>query len=165
MMFAMSETPTRDRSDRPNRIPWPPVLDALTIVGAVLLQRVWPLPPLVEVGPLRLLGWLVCIAGISVACAGVLHFRQVRTPVDPTGRATAVATGGIYAWTRNPMYLGTLLALVGLGLAWPQTWLVLLVPLLAFGLVNLAITREEAFLERRFGDDYLAYKVRVRRWI
>ena len=161
----MNKSPTAPGDDRPNRIPWPPVLDALTIVGAVLLQRSWPLPAIAEAGLVRWLGWSVCGVGLAIAVAGVLHFRQVRTPVDPTGRATTIATGGIYAWTRNPMYLGTLLAFAGLGLAWPLTWLVLLVPLLAFGLVQLAITREEAFLERRFGDDYPAYKARVRRWI
>jgi protein-S-isoprenylcysteine O-methyltransferase Ste14 len=165
MLPGMSEPATSPEFDRPNRIPWPPILDVITIVAAVVLQRMWPLPPLVEAGPLRWLGWLVCLAGVAIAAAGIAHFRQVRTPVDPTARATVVATGGIYAWTRNPMYLGTLTALAGLGVAWPQTWLVLLVPVLAFGLFKLAIEREEAFLERRFGDGYRRYKARVRRWL
>lgn len=161
----MNKTPESNGNDRPNRIPWPPILDAVAIAGAVALQRAWPSPALFEPGPARWFGWVLCVAGLGIAAAGVLHFRQIRTPVDPTGQATTVATGGIYAWTRNPMYLGTLLAFAGLGLAWPLTWLVLLIPLLAFGLFKLAITREEAFLERRFGAEYSAYKARVRRWI
>ena len=161
----MSNTPASDESDRPNRIPWPPILDGVTIVGAAALQWVLPLTPLVPPGPWRWLGWLGCLAGLAIAVAGVLHFRRIRTPVDPTSRATSMATGGIYAWTRNPMYLGTILAFAGLGLAWPSTWLLVLMPLLALGLLKLAIEREEAFLERRFGDDYRAYKTRVRRWL
>ena len=161
----MRETSISNGTDRPNRIPWPPILDAFTLIGAVVLQRLWPMPPLFAPGPARWFGWVVCGAGLAIAAAGVLHFRQIRTPIDPTARATTIATGGIYAWTRNPMYLGTLLAFAGLGLAWPSTWLLLLVPLLAFGLYKLAISREEAYLQRRFGDAYRSYVARVRRWI
>lgn len=161
----MSPTLPDNATDRPNRIPWPPILDALTVIAAFGLQRVWPLPPMLPPGPVRAVGWLAVLAGVAVAVAGILHFRRLRTPIDPTGRATVMATGGIYAWTRNPMYLGTLVAMTGLGIAWPSSWLVLLVPLLAAGLTKLAIEREEAFLGRRFGDDYRTYKARVRRWL
>jgi len=161
----MTTQPPHDGADRPNRVPWPPILDAVTIIAAVVLQRVWPLSPLVEPGVWRWPGWLLAAAGVAVALAGVIHFQRVGTAIDPTGRASRVATGGIYGWTRNPMYTGTLLALIGVGIGWPSTWLLILVPLLAFGLYELAIAREEAYLERRFGDEYLAYKARVRRWL
>ena len=160
----MSTPAQHDGSDRPNRIPWPPVLDVTTVVAAVALQRVWPLPALFQPGPMRWLGWLTAAVGVAIGIAGVLHFRRIETPIDPTGRATRIATGGIYAWTRNPMYAGTVLMFAGLGIAWPSTWLVALLPLLALGLFKLAIRREEAFLERRFGDEYRAYRQRVRRW-
>lgn len=100
-----------------------------------------------------------------IAVAGVAHFLTIGTPINPTARATTIARAGIYAWTRNPMYLGTLVALFGIGIAWPLTWLIVIVPFLAIGLFKLAIEPEEAFLERRFGDDYRAYKSRVRRWL
>ena len=152
-------------NDRPNHIPWPPILDAVAITLAVALERLWPLPPLAASGPVRWVGWGLFAAGAAIAVAGVAHFLTIGTPINPTARATTIARRGVYAWTRNPMYLGTLLAFAGVGIAWPSTWLLLIVPLLALGLIKLAIEPEEAFLERRFGDTYRDYKSHVRRWI
>ena len=115
--------------------------------------------------PLAWTGWALCAAGIAIALAGVARFRNDRTTIDPTGRASTLATGGIYAFTRNPMYLGALVAFVGLALGLRSPWLMLLVPLLAVALVRLAIRPEEAYLERRFGASYRDYRARVRRWL
>jgi protein-S-isoprenylcysteine O-methyltransferase Ste14 len=72
---------------------------------------------------------------------------------------------GIYRISRNPMYLGAVLAFAGFGLARHWTWLIVLTPVMAAAIQRLAIVREEAYLERRFGAAYLDYKSRVRRWI
>ena len=157
--------PGSSAQDRPNRIPWPPLLYAITLLAAYILQRVLPLPPLFEAGIARFVGGASCVLGLAIGMSGIAQFRKVGTPVDPTGRATTIATGGIYGWTRNPMYLSGVLVGAGLALAWPSTWLLALVPVMAMALFKLAIEREEAFLERRFGEDYRAYKARVRRWI
>ena len=82
-------------TDRPNRIPWPPILDACVLVAAFGLQRLWPAPALMTAGPARWLGWTLVAAGIAVALAGVFHFRDIGTPVNPTGRATQLAASGI----------------------------------------------------------------------
>jgi protein-S-isoprenylcysteine O-methyltransferase Ste14 len=153
--------------DRPNRHHWPPILYVVTLVSAWGLGRLWPLPAIVVGSPpaTRLIGVLLAAAGIAIGVLGILHFRQIGTAIDPTGRATTLADSGIYAWTRNPMYLGATLAFLGAGLAWPSTWLVLVTPLMAIGLQKLAIEREEAYLTRRFGDVYRLYTTRVRRWL
>ena len=154
-----------DRRDRPNSIPWPPILDVLTLLVAGALHKTVPLPLVAPdtLGPL--IGWALAAIGIGFGVAAIFRFRAVGTPVNPTGQAQALSDGGVYGLTRNPMYFGTLVLFAGLALALGVTWLLVLLPLLAFGLLKLAIEREEAYLERRFGTDYLAYKARVRRWI
>lgn len=105
--------------------------------------------------------------GIMIAFTGVSAFRRAQTTVDPRspGRASALVTGGVYRFSRNPMYLGMLFVLLG--------WFFFLgslpSPLLAVGFIA-CITRyqirpEERFLEERFGDRYLAYCSRTPRWI
>jgi protein-S-isoprenylcysteine O-methyltransferase Ste14 len=112
-----------------------------------------------------LLGAPLLAAGLGVGVVALLQFRADRTPFDPTAPATALATQGIYRFTRNPMYVGALAAFTGLGLWLQNTWLLLLMPPLALALLLLAIKREEAYLERRFGEAYRTYKTKVRRWI
>jgi protein-S-isoprenylcysteine O-methyltransferase Ste14 len=75
-----------------------------------------------------------------------------------------VATGP-FAFSRNPIYLGEVIALVGAGISFNRLWLVLVAPIFGFAVQRLAIEREEAYLERRFGSSYLDYKARVRRWL
>lgn len=153
-------------SDRPNRIPWPPMLYATLAVAAALLERYVPgLPAWPESLVLRWLGWGLVLAGLGVALAGIFRFRADGTTVDPTGRASRLATAGIYAYTRNPMYLGAVVGFVGFALALRSPWLLLLLPLMVLALIRLAIRPEEAYLERRFGAAYMDYKARVRRWI
>jgi len=72
---------------------------------------------------------------------------------------------GAYRFTRNPVYLGMVLGLIGLAIAFNSLWL--LMALVPFALVIRygVITREEAYLERKFGDVYRRYRARVRRWL
>jgi protein-S-isoprenylcysteine O-methyltransferase Ste14 len=150
-------------ADRANRIPWPPILYVVVAAVAYGLERVWPLP--LAYDGLKWPGVLIALAGFGVAVAGASYFRSIGTPVDPTGSAKHLATGGLYRWTRNPMYLGGVILFTGLSLAFRSGWLLALVPVIAIGLQKLAIEREEAYLRRRFGDAYRAYCATVRRWI
>lgn len=151
--------------DRPNRIHWPPILYAIVLLWSWAFRYLWALPPIIVRPASVWIGGVLCLIGLLIGAAGLVHFRRVGTAFDPTSPASVLATGGIYTVTRNPMYLGALLLFSGLGIAWPNTWLLLILPILAVALRKLAIEREEAYLERRFGDAYLAYKHRVRRWI
>lgn len=151
--------------DRPNRHHWPPILYVVTLAAAWLLGRVVQLEPLPSSWPLRMLGGALIVAGIGIALAALLRFRAHRTTFDPTGSASALATDGIYRYTRNPMYVGAVAAFAGLALVLSWSWLLVLVPLLVVGLRRLAIDPEEAYLERRFGDAYRSYRDAVRRWL
>ena len=150
-------------TDRANRYPWPPILYVVAVVLAYGLERVWPLP--LAYDGLKWPGVLATIVGLGIAIAGAGYFRTIGTPIDPTGSAKHLATGGIYKFTRNPMYLGGVIFFTGLALAFRSGWLLALVPLIAVGLHKLAIEPEEAYLTRRFGDGYAAYCAKVRRWI
>jgi protein-S-isoprenylcysteine O-methyltransferase Ste14 len=87
--------------------------------------------------------------------------RLQRTHPLPT---TTIVETGPYHFTRNPIYLGMMLGLTGLAIAFESPWL--LMTLVPFGLVIRygVIAREEAYLERKFGDVYRRYRGRVRRW-
>jgi protein-S-isoprenylcysteine O-methyltransferase Ste14 len=74
-------------------------------------------------------------------------------------------TTGIHGWTRNPIYLGMFLVYGGIGLAAQSPWILILTLPLAITICFGVVAREEAYLERRFGDAYLDYKARVRRWL
>lgn len=154
-----------DDSDRPNRHHWPPILYVVVIVVAWLTDRFLSPPPLLSRTVGQMIGWPLFAIGITLGIAALWRFHRIGTSFDPTAPANALATGGLYRFTRNPMYLGAILAFAGFGLAWPVAALVWLMPLLVFGLMKLAIEPEEAYLERRFGLAYVEYKKKVRRWL
>ena len=158
-------SPTSPDADRPNRLPWPPILYVLLIAGAYALERWAPLAAMPEDRLVRGLGFVVMAAGIGLAIAGAAKFRKLGTPVNPTGQAKALATGGIYAYTRNPMYVGGVTAFLGAAFGFGSAWLLIGAVLMPFALYVLAIRGEEAFLARRFGKAYDDYRARVRRWV
>ena len=82
----------------------------------------------------------------------------------PSKPSTALITGGIYRWIRNPMYLGLSLMLLGVGVALGSLWFFVALPIAIFAVTKLAIEPEERYLEEKFGTAYLEYKSRVRRW-
>jgi protein-S-isoprenylcysteine O-methyltransferase Ste14 len=161
----MTNDHNNQNRDRPNVIPWPPILYVVVPLLGYVLHRLWPLHPIIPEPPARMIGWLFLLAGLSFGVAGIVRFRRLGTAIEPTSPASVLATGGIYAWTRNPMYLGAVLALLGVAIAAEWTWLVVLSLILPFALWHLAIKREEAHLARTFGAAYDAYRGRVRRWL
>lgn len=150
--------------DRANRIPWPPLLYGGLFALAYALEKLAPVD-MRWASALRLPGIAVAIAGLAIALAGAGFFKLIGTNINPAGQALKLATGCIYRYTRNPMYLGALVLFTGLGLAIPSVWLIVLVPFVAAALRQLAILPEEAYLARRFGDAYRDYQTKVRRWI
>jgi protein-S-isoprenylcysteine O-methyltransferase Ste14 len=92
-------------------------------------------------------------------------FKRAGTGVVPFSKTTALVVTGPYRFTRNPMYLGLLLVVLGIAM-----WLGTLVPFLVVPVLGVAlqkgfIEKEERLLEEQFGDEYRAFRARVRRWI
>lgn len=106
-------------------------------------------------------------AGLLIDLVSVVAFIRARTTVNPLApaRTSALVIDGLYRVSRNPMYLGMLFVLVGWA-AWLATPAALIGPALFVVLIDhMQIIPEERALEEKFGDEYLAYKKRVRRWI
>ena len=152
--------------DRPNVIIFPPVILVATVALASLLQ--W-LAPLAELGAFNqtgrvLSGVAFILAGVCLAAAGRSMLVRLGTNVSPMQPTTALATSGVYSWTRNPLYSGGTLVMLGLASVFAIDWLMLLILpsllLLHFGVV----TREERYLEQKFGDEYQRYKASVARY-
>ncbi len=149
----------------------PPPLAALVAVGLGFgLDALWP-APLSLIGlalpwGLRLaLGAGLLLAGLGLAFACFLRFRAADTAIEPWKPASALVAQGPYRFSRNPIYLGLMLCLAGVGAMANSLWiLAMLLPLWAFLRVAV-IALEERYLESRFGEDYRLYCSRVRRWL
>src|SRR5215216_202222 len=142
----------------------PPVVALMFIVIAYFLGRFAPLPfaaPMI----LRNIGLLMTFVGFLLGMGAFLEFRRARTTLDPHGSVKQLVTSGIYRFTRNPIYLGFLLMVVGLPLNSGLYWGVVLAPFYIVMMNRLVIEREEAYLERKFGKTYTSYTSNVRRWL
>ena len=147
----MSTTET----DHPGVILFPPLILAIALVPIQLLAPV----------PARIAGSLIAIAAATIAISARHAMVRVGTNIRPDKPALALAATGPYVYTRNPMYLALCLLQLGIGLfvdgALPVLFVLPLALVLHFGVVK----REERYLAGKFGESYLAYTRRVRRWI
>ena len=112
--------------------------------------------------------WPVLIGlGLSLCVGGVQSFRQAKTTVDPLHpeRVTTVVDNGLYGVTRNPMYVGMMLILLGLAVHLQNIPAFLVVGLFVATVTQFQIRPEERALEERFGETYLDYRRRVPRWL
>jgi len=138
-----------------------------TLLAGLVLDRLLPLPfaALVNGGLHWLAAGILILTGVALFAAGVRNFSKADTPLPTNQPARVLVTTGIHCWTRNPVYLGFLLIYVGVGIATQSPWVLLLALPLALVIQYGVVMREEAYLERRFGDTYREYRRRVRRWL
>ena len=111
------------------------------------------------------LGLLPVVAGVSLAIAGERAFKRASTAVLPFSKPSAVVTGGPFAFTRNPMYLGLVLCLLDWALLLGSLAPFIVVPAFFVLLHFRFVLREEPFMAARFSHDYDSYRERVRRWL
>jgi len=142
-----------------------PPLAFLGALGAgLLLQWLIPIRPF-PLGFSQPLGGAFCLASIAVGIWGSTTMRRAGTNVRPDRPVTALVTGGPFRFSRNPLYLSLTALYLGITLLGDALWpLATLLPALAVVHWRIVL-REERFLEARFGDEYRAYKARVRRWL
>ncbi|HUP00744.1 MAG TPA: isoprenylcysteine carboxylmethyltransferase family protein [Gemmatimonadota bacterium] len=155
--------PISDPGERPPRIR-PPFVGALyllvawgldaTLSGMRVIDGIW-----------RWLGVVPILDGLAVIVWAIVLFRQRQTTHDVRETPTALVEAGPYRVTRNPMYWGVALILLGIGIC-VGTWPFLLTPLAFLLTMNsLYVPREERILERAIGQEYREYRKRVRRWL
>jgi protein-S-isoprenylcysteine O-methyltransferase Ste14 len=150
---------------RPSAVPWPPVLFLLAVLAALALGRVYQLPwPGLDDRPARIVGYAIGIAGVALMLWGLTTLRRAGTNVWPHKAADRLVTEGPFRFRRNPIYMGEVLILLGLAQVTGNIWFAILAPVFAIAILVLAILPEERHLETRFGEEYLDYKARTRRW-
>jgi protein-S-isoprenylcysteine O-methyltransferase Ste14 len=152
-------------TDKPGVIAPPPLLFAGAIaIGLALHYWVIPIGFGLGAGVRYGVGGVLIAAALGMGLGAIRLFGKAGTHVEPWKPATALVTSGIYAYTRNPMYMGMALIHVGLSLIFDSvTVLLLLVPFLVvirYGVIG----REERYLTAKFPAEYPEYQRRVRRW-
>ncbi|MEM9631373.1 MAG: isoprenylcysteine carboxylmethyltransferase family protein [Pseudomonadota bacterium] len=147
------------------RVPPP----AVFAICAALIFLIDTLLPFFSVGfPGQIvLTLLLVAAGVLTGAQAVLSFLHNKTTVDPREpkTTTALVTGGVYRFTRNPMYLGLLCLLLATSVYSGTLAAVIIVPAFIWYLTEFQIKPEEAALQSNFGETYESYRKRVRRWI
>lgn len=145
----------------------PPLLQVLLFgLGMLVVERLFPsltfsIPSNIPVGILAI------SIGAILAIIGVVEFRKAKTTVDPRDpqKSEKLVTNGIYAISRNPMYLGFLVILLGWFIILENIAGLLFLPAFVLFLNYFQIKPEERFLLQKFGSDYSEYCRKVRRWI
>lgn len=142
----------------------PPIVALISIVVAYLLGWFAPLHFAMPVA-LMYLGFGLTIIGFLLGAGAFAEFRKAHTTLDPHGSVSQLVTAGVYRVTRNPIYLGFLLVVIGLPLNSGFYSGMLVAPFFMVTLNRLVIEREEAYLEEKFKEAYTGYRSRVRRWL
>jgi len=142
----------------------PPMIHLIAILAGTGIAEFYPLVFPWQV-TLAALGTGLLIVSLLIAESAFREFKHRNNPVPPNKPVNQLMEGGPFRWSRNPLYLALSLLQAGIGLISGNGWmLILLVP--AVALVSYyVIAREEAYLARRFGQSYLDYQSRVRRWL
>ncbi len=156
-----------DEHDTPNNagVIAPPPLIYGGALGAGLLGKALFPATFLPRGATRTLGVPLTGAGLLLFISSLRALRRAETDVRTYKPATSIVTEGPYRFTRNPIYLGFTLVYGGITALANSPWSALLLPFVLTVMQRGVIQREEHYLERVFGEEYLQYKARVRRWI
>jgi len=140
----------------------------LIVLGALLLGvgagRLAGLP-MIEVAALRPIGVVIGALGAAIVGSCLIGFVRAGNDPEPWKKDTALVTSGIYRFSRNPMYLGMVIVQLGVALFVQSIGALLSVPLAVLLIDRFVIAREEPHLLATFGEQYRAYRNRVRRWL
>jgi protein-S-isoprenylcysteine O-methyltransferase Ste14 len=142
----------------------PAVLLAGALLAGFLLELIWHMGFVPE-GYSIPIGFMLIFIAVNLKAFAAKELIKIKTTLSLQTPATDLATSGVFAWSRNPIYLGMVLLCAGVAVFANSLWILLLAAALAVVLQKGVIAPEEAYLERRFGKRYLDYKARVRRWI
>lgn len=158
----------QDEKDIAGVILLPPYIFAAVLGAALLLQYLLPTNFLQAYRAQEWQFWVGLIVSISAALLasyGAWEFKRLGTNVPPDKPTLTLVTTGPYRFTRNPMYIGFLALLPGIGLIFSLEWALILWPTLALALHYGVVKREEAYLENKFGAAYREFLSKTRRWL
>ena len=142
---------------------YPPIWFLLFSIIAFLVHWLWPLSFDLPI-PLKMISIAIMVSGVVLAAWARATFRSYDTSANPFAEADCLVTTGPYRYSRNPMYMGMLLVLIGLGF-WLQSLTALMVmPLFVYVINHCHIVPEEQRLMKRFGKSFNDYCATTRRW-
>lgn len=137
----------------------------LLALGAVSLQRFWPLAAVLTGQLPRVIVAMIMLVNLIIGLAAARGMLTAKTSLNPNRPTTALVSSGPFRFTRNPLYLGLTVFYAGLMIVFELTWGLLFLPIVVWLVTVWVIVPEEKYLEEKFGTEYLNYKSRVRRWI
>ncbi|WP_413044321.1 methyltransferase family protein [Pseudomonas sp. YJ42] len=149
----------------PSGVMLPPPLIYLFFVACAWGLAQWMPLALPEHELSRYAGWVSIAVGIVLMLWAALTMFRQRTTINPYGKPSSLLQIGPFRFSRNPIYLADTLIYCGIGLLLNSLWPWLLLPLLIRCMQRTVIVHEEHLLTRTFGDEYRAYRRRVRRWL
>jgi protein-S-isoprenylcysteine O-methyltransferase Ste14 len=154
-----------DTADTAHVIIRPPLAWGLAVLAGLALDWLVPWPFLPADMPARWIAALVFVLALVLFAWAIITMTKAGSNVPTNRPTTTIVESGPYRFTRNPIYLGMFLGLVGLAIAFDSLWLLVMLVLFAFLIRYGVVAREEAYLDRKFGDVYRGYRSRVRRWL
>lgn len=155
------------KKDHPGVYIPPPLIYVAVFLMAVLLQSKIPIEnSKFHQTFMKIIGvLLILIAVFFFLIRSLRQFFKTKNTVVTILPANSLQTSGIYAITRNPMYVGLAIVYLGITCFIGNWWNIILFPVLIIIVQEYIIKREEKYLARRFGQEYLDYKMKVRRWL
>ena len=144
----------------------PPLVYVAFFFLSVLLQKRWPIQSaMFGASRVAVIGWLLIALALLLIYPALRRFLISKNTLITAKPARSLQITGIYAYSRNPMYLGLLLLYCGIAFLKGNGWTFIVVPLLILVVHFYIIRKEESYLHRAFGDEYNTYRRRVRCWI
>ena len=152
-------------TDNASAVVRPPLAWALAVAAGLGVDWLYPLRFVPSSVPGVVVGGAVFAAGFALAIWAIMTIRNAGSRVETYKPTTTIVAKGPYRFTRNPIYLGMFIGQAGLAIGFNSLWILAALAPFYFIIRYGVVAREEAYLERKFGDIYLGYKSRVRRWI
>lgn len=154
------------KNDHPGVYAPPPIIYALVFIAGIFLQKLFPLNNgFFFSATAKIAGIIFIIIALLFLVNSLGRFIKSKNTLVTIRPAASLQTTGIYSITRNPMYIGLICVYIALSFLTGNWWNFMLLPLLITIVQTYIIYREEKYLERAFGDAYISYKNRVRRWL
>jgi protein-S-isoprenylcysteine O-methyltransferase Ste14 len=154
-----------DTTDTANVIIRPPIAWAVAVLAALALNWLMPLPFVPAAVPAGWVGAMVFALALALVAWAIATVTRAGSNVPTSLPTTTIVGTGPYRFTRNPIYLGMVLGLISLAIALNSLWPLLMLVPFALVIHYGVVVREEAYLERKFGDVYRRYRAHVRRWL
>ena len=151
-------------NDNAGIIAHPPIFYIISVIAALVIDYFVPLD-MGESPILKIVSVLMAVLGIGIFISAGKMYRTDKQNVSVHTKTDNIYQSGIYSRTRNPLYLGALIVVIAGGIYFGEPWILILQIPLVFFLNKQVIGKEEEYLERKFGAEYIEYKKKVRRWI